>query len=83
MIEKALNMELTVKDGIFYAEPTTERKLVYKHKITVDEKTGIPKCGCHAYRVFFKKHGKLCSHALAVLGRIKKSSFWHEVSRTK
>lgn len=79
-IEKAINMQFEVKDGIYYTSPTTDKD-VYKHKIKWDDKLG-PSCGCKWAQINLKKgpNKKLCSHTLGLLFIKNKSRFWKLIS---
>ena len=78
-IEKAINMEFEVKNGVYFTEPTTDID-VYKHKIKWDKEKG-PICGCKWSQINLKKgeNKKLCSHALGVLHIKNKEKFWEEI----
>lgn len=79
-LEKAINMDFEVVDGVYYTSPTTDKD-VYKHKVKWSEKLG-PVCGCKWAQINLKKvDKKLCSHALAVLYLKDRSRFWKEVSK--
>ena len=81
IIEKAINMTFEMRQGVYYTSPTTEKDIVYKHKITFNA-VDMPLCGCKWAQINLKKPDKkLCSHALGVLYLKNKSKFWEEVSK--